>query len=208
MCAGRTISIFLVSLLFFPLCATDVDRILADVRAGMGRVHTLTASFEQKKEIVSLRRTLTIRGTLALDKAGRMAWRVSEPIRYACVISGNRLTQWDAESGSELTLDTAKNPSLKILADSMTSYFSGDFNSMTGAFTVSAPGAYCLRFVPKPDAAAGAFIRELEFETAQDYSHITRVRILEKSGDVTAIRFLETRLNPEIPESVWRAKAQ
>lgn len=174
----------------------------------MGTVNTLTADFIQEKKIASIRHTLTIRGELALDRSGRMAWRVNDPIRYVCIISGSKLTQWDAESGSVLTLDTAKNPSLKILASSMASYFSGDFDAMAGQFTITASDARKLRLTPLPDNMAGAFLRELEFETAPDYTHIVRVRITEKNGDTTAIQFLNTRLNQEIPSSTWRAGAK
>ena len=200
--------LLLALFLSLPLAAAEKEEILAKIRAGMQEVRTLSADFDQTREIVSIRHRLTIRGELALDRAGRMAWRVREPIRYACVIDGAKLTQWDEESGSVLTLDVSKNPGLKILASSMASYFSGDFDAMAAEFEITPLDERRLRLVPRKENTASALIRELEFEIAPDFSHITRVRITEKSGDVTAIRFSNVCLNQEIPSSTWRAEAK
>ncbi len=208
--AGRSagVTVFLFFALLAALHGADSGEILANIRAGMGKVRTLSADFEQVKTIVSIRHSLTIRGELALDKGGRMAWRVNDPIRYVCIIDGDRLTQWDGESGSVLKLDVSKHPALKILASSMASYFSGNFDAMAGQFDITPLGDHHLRLTPRKENPASALIRELEFETAPDYSHITRVRITEHSGDVTGIRFFNLRLNQEIPSSSWRAGAK
>ncbi len=208
MCAGRRITAILFMFLALPLFPADTENILAKIRTEMGKVKTLTADFVQEKKITSIRHTLTIHGELALDKSGRMAWRVNKPIQYVCIISGNKLMQWDADSDSVLTLDTSKNPSLKILASSMTSYFSGDFDMMAEQFRIVAENAHKLHLTPLKGNMAGEFISSLEFETSPDYSHIVRVLITEKNGDTTAIRFINTQLNREIPESIWRAGAK
>ena len=79
---------------------------------------------------------------------------------------------------------------------------------MAAEFEITPLDERRLRLVPRKENTASALIRELEFEIAPDFSHITRVRITEKSGDVTAIRFSNVCLNQEIPSSTWRAEAK
>ena len=64
--AGRRTAALIVFSLLFALClpsvlAAEKEEILAKIRAGMQEVRTLSADFDQTREIVSIRHRLTIR---------------------------------------------------------------------------------------------------------------------------------------------------
>ena len=160
-----------------------------------------------KTRIASLKHTLMIRGELALDRNGRMAWRVHSPMRYVCLIDGNSLTQWDEDSDSVLKLDASKNPALQVLSKSMARYFGGRFDEMADEFSISVQGPLSLRLVPRKESMISRFIREIEVETSPDYTFITRVAIREVSGDDSVIEYSRVRKNQPVPESTWRAGA-
>ena len=178
---GRSVIPLIVLFAFAALScfAEESAGILEKIRNGMGTVSTLQADFVQRKRIAALKHTLTIRGELALDRNGRMAWRVHSPMRYVCLIDGNSLTQWDEDSNSVLKLDASKNPALQVLAKSMGRYFAGRFDEMADEFSISVQGPLSLRLVPRGESVISRFIREIEVETSPDYSFITRVVIRE-----------------------------
>ena len=207
---GRRVILPIVLILFAVLscfAGESAEAILEKIRKGMGTVSTLQAEFVQKKRIASLKHTLTIRGELALDRNGRMAWRVHSPMRYVCLIDGNSLTQWDEDSDSVLKLDASKNPALQVLSKSMARYFGGRFDEMADEFSISVQGPLSLRLVPRKESMISRFIREIEVETSPDYTFITRVAIREVSGDDSVIEYSRVRKNQPVPESTWRAGA-
>jgi len=178
---------------------------LSAVRANMEKLRTFQADFIQRKKIASMNHTMTIEGEIALDKSGRMAWRVLKPIRYVCLISGDSLTQWDADSDRTIRLDTAKNPALKVLLQSMTDYFSGNFKRMEKDFQITSPSPDTIRLVPHSGSMTARFIRKLEFQFSPDASCIAQVYIFENSGDATEIEYRNIRINQPIPETTWKA---
>lgn len=200
--------LFLCCCSAFPGFAGDCAEMLAKIRKSMGAVSTLQADFIQKKRISSMKHTLTIKGELALDRHGRMAWRVSSPIQYVCLIDGSTLTQWDADSDTVLKLDTSKNPALQVLAKSMGNYFSGRFDEMANEFSITAKGKDTLFLVPRKSSMISRFIESIEFRTSPDYSFITRVAIREVNGDEAVIEYSNVRKNQPVPESTWRAGAK
>ena len=208
---GRRVilSIVLIFLTASFVCFAEesTESVLAKIRKGMGAVSTLQAEFVQKKRIASLKHTLTIRGELALDRNGRMAWRVHSPMRYVCLIDGNSLTQWDEDSDSVLKLDASKNPALQVLSKSMSRYFGGRFDEMADEFSISLQGPLSLRLVPRKESVISRFIRDIEVETSPDYSFIARVAIREAGGDESVIEYSNVRKNQPVPESIWRAGA-
>ncbi len=208
--AGRKVILSILLILSAALSCVageGAEEILQKIRRKMGAVSTLQAEFVQKKRIASLKHTLMIRGELALDRKGKMAWRVHSPMRYVCLIDGNSLTQWDEASDSVLKLDVSKNPALQVLSKSMTRYFGGRFDEMADEFSISLQGPLSLRLVPRKESMISRFIREIEVETSPDYSFITRVVIREVGGDESVIEYSNVRRNQPVPESTWRAGA-
>lgn len=191
----------------FPLYPQESAEPLAvAIQGRMNEAKTLSAEFIQTKRLHVMKHDLIIRGEVALDKKGRMAWRVLSPVRYTCIIEGNRLTQWDEDSDQVMTLRTDRNPALKMLAASMQGYFSGDFEAMKKEFDIRGGENKTLLLTPRRESIVGQFIRSITFVPAEDLSHIRQVRFVESNSDTTEITFQNVRLNQVLPESKWQAK--
>ncbi len=205
---GTLIRIFLLLTgPFVFLSAQNADVLLRETERAMARIQTISADFRQTKELPMLRHTLVLKGFFALDQTGgRLVWKVTDPIRYACVISGDTLTQWDADSGKEQTLSASGNAALKFLLHTMRAYFSGNFRAMAAEFDITAPEKDMLRLVPKKGSAPAQFIRFHEFYLSRDRSHVEKVRIAEHGGGITEILFTGVKCNGKLPEDIWKAK--
>jgi hypothetical protein len=91
--------------------------------------------------------------------AGRLAWHVSSPIRYSCIITDKELTQWDVDSNQQVTLSADRYPWLKILSQNLKDWFSGNFQNMSSGFTAEAGANREMLMVPRPGNRISEFIK-------------------------------------------------
>ncbi len=124
------------------------------IREAMSQVTSIRADFVQEKRLKHFSRPLTIRGTFALDRSGKMAWRILSPIRSCCILDSSGITQWDEESGKTIRIDATDNPSLQLFSETMTRYFTGDFQTLENGFLITtAPPPSPSSSSPSPPAS-------------------------------------------------------
>ena len=178
---------------------------LDSLKKNLEYLKTFQADFVQDKTIASLQYTMRAVGEIALERSGRMAWRVRTPIHYLCLITDSSLTQWDADSGQTIRLDAENSPALKFLLESMINCFSGNFSEMEKDFRITIPDPKTIRLVPQKGTAASNFIQKLEFTTSPGAECIERVTVYEAGGDITRIEYKNIRINREIPAEKWKS---
>ena len=61
-----------------------------------------------------------------------------------------------------------------------------------------------LELKPKPGAAA--FLARIQFRFSEDLARMEEIVMTESSGDVTRIRFRNSRINENIPEKKWQPR--
>ena len=114
-----------------------VISLTSKIREAMSQVTSIRADFVQEKRLKHFSRPLTIRGTFALDRSGKMAWRILSPIRSCCILDSSGITQWDEESGKTIRIDATDNPSLQLFSETMARYFTGDFQTLENGFLIT-----------------------------------------------------------------------
>lgn len=192
----------------------------ADVPALVGRmedvyagIHDLSATFTQVAWSAALGRRVAEKGTLVLERPGKMRWEYHEPERKLFVALGE--TTWFyvpadnqviespraelREAGiSALLLDG--HPSLKeryeIAADPGTKELSPD------------PGQVLLRFTPRPEGGTAAFAYALVSVDAGD-AIARKIAILDDAGNTTEYLFDTLQVNRGVaPEAfAWTPPA-
>ena len=63
-----------------------------------------------------------------------------------------------------------------------------------------------IRFELKPKPGAAGFLAEIQFRFSEDLSRMEEIVMTESSGDVTRIRFRNSRINEKIPEKKWQPR--
>lgn len=196
-CTAAVLTVFLFSL------AVSGGELLDRIARNMGAIRTLQAEFEQEKQLKAFAFPVRLTGELCMEQNGRLAWIVREPLPYTCIIEGSRLTQWDADTDKTVAVDTSRNPSLRILAESIRRILAGDPRAMLDRFdVVREPNP--LELKPKPGAAA--FLARIQFRFSEDLARMEEIVMTESSGDVTRIRFRNSRINENIPEKKWQPR--
>ncbi len=174
----------------------------------LGEVRTVQARFVQEKRLAMFKHKMIVKGRLAVENPGRIAWHVEEPVRCSMVIIGPELAQWDEDTDEVQRLRLDKNLSFKNAFQQLTTWFSGDYAELRGRYEVTVEQAdpYVLRFVPPEDSPMREVIGSVRVAFRQDERYIEELTIRESSGDVTEIRFLDTTLNEPVPEDVWEVR--
>lgn len=180
-----------------------LGRALDRIEAQVGSVRSLKASFVQEKSLKAFRNTITITGTICLEKPGRVAWHVSSPLRYSVVITDEVIRQWDEETRAVHEVRISDFPVLRTVLDQMSAWFTGSYGALLGEYeaTMAQERPVILEFRPREGHPAGGVIRSVTVGMREDERYLEWIRIVEKSGDSTRIRFENTVINPKLERS-------
>jgi outer membrane lipoprotein-sorting protein len=187
----------------------DVAAVLRSIEEQFTGVKTVQAAFIQTKELAIFDQAITLEGRVSLENPGRLAWRVDRPVRYAVVLDGAELRQWDEDSGKVQTISLSGNPVFQTVARQLQVWFSGKYASLADEYEIrlgDAKEQTALLFEPRSGAAASKAIRRVTVSFGADRRYIETIMIEDVSGDRTSIRFTNTRLNEPISAEEWKVK--
>ncbi len=208
----------MLCLLFVPQIAADppdedeqdpaVLEVLGKIEEKMAEIKTVSAAFVQEKKLPILERPMVIKGRMVLEKPGNLAWHVDEPVRYRMVIRGSELRQWDEDTDRVQKLDLERNPAYRAMFQQLTSWFSGQYESLLEHYNleIEAVEPAVLVFTPREGTMFEDMLAGVTIRFSEDESYIEELEILELNESLSTIRFHGTELNEEIEESDWRVR--
>jgi outer membrane lipoprotein-sorting protein len=186
----------------------DAGKLLHDLESRLADIKTVQAKFTQEKKLSLFEQTITIDGRLYLENPGRLAWHVDRPVRYAMVVSGATVRQWDEDTRKVQQMSLSGNPVFNVIAEQLRSWFSGRYAALAADYAVNVvSNAPCvLSFTPKPSSVMAQAIRSVTVTMQADARYVSSIRIEDRGGDTTAIRFLNPLLNEPIDPRAWEVE--
>jgi outer membrane lipoprotein-sorting protein len=187
----------------------ELEEVLTGLQEKMSKVDSISTAFIQEKNLAMFKQKVILKGNIYIQKPAMLAWKVSSPLRYALVISGTDISQWDQDSGRVQSLSLNRNPSFQVAVQQMQNWFSGSYKSMEADYDIKliSQQPIELEFIPKEKAVSANFIQQVNVLFSPDEHYIKQINILEKTGDSTLLEFINPELNREIPTSAWEVKA-
>ncbi|MFW6457437.1 MAG: LolA family protein [Planctomycetota bacterium] len=181
------------------------EELLERVENKLSEIETVQADFVQKKDMAMFTHTMVVKGSLAVRNPGRIAWHVTDPVKYSFVIKGTVLRQWDEDTDSVTKLKLDENPSFKPMFRQLSGWFAGRYGEVRQRYDVDVTGRepVTLLFTPKKDTDLEEIIDHVEVVFRDDERYIRELEVLQADGDKTTFRFHETALNEPIDEAVW-----
>ncbi|MBN2491340.1 MAG: outer membrane lipoprotein carrier protein LolA [Planctomycetes bacterium] len=213
---------FLLALASFALVATavptaaqqspsakppDVATVLRDLESTFAALKTVRTQFVQEKELAVFRQKIVLKGEIALQNPGRLAWHVHAPLRYSIVVSGNEIRQWDEDADRIATVSLSSNPVLTAAIKHLQVWFGGKYTSLTGEYAVeilSLEPATSLAFVPRKGTVAQKTIKRVTVQFRPDRRYVKEILVEEVNGDRTRLEFVKVVLNEPIPPDIWK----
>lgn len=179
--------------------------LLAHIQTQLRTVDTMQADFVQKKRLVMLKHTLTIRGQFAMQKPNKVIWDVQEPTKYAIRVDGDEITQWDEDTNKVQVIHVGGDPTFKAITEQIQAWFLGDYKVLEQSYDVFLLGEkpLSLRFAPKAGTMVSKLVKNIEVTFGKDEMQIDRMVVNETSGDSTTLNYSNVRLNQPIKSETW-----
>ena len=186
--------------------AESVDELMSRLSSEFSAIQTVQTRFIEKKEIRILEQEMELIGSLAIEKPGRLAWRIEKPLACTLVIANGKIRQWDEDSGKVQSFSLKNNPVFSMVLDQMQNWFSGDFVSLQADYQVAVEQSdpLILSFVPHADSPNEKVIQKVRVTIREDLRYVQVISIEDTSGDRTTLSFIDTVLNEPIPAKTWK----
>lgn len=169
---------------------------------------TLSTEFTQEKEMAMFKEKLVLKGRIYLQKPNKIAWHVDSPLRYSVLITDTIIRQWDEDTNQVQEVSLTKNPIFQNVLNQLTIWFSGEYGSLLAVNNARliSNTPLVIEFTPRETNMAKKVIKSITITFREDQKYLQALRILELSGDVTTIHFINTRLNVPLDNKSFEVK--
>ena len=180
-----------------------IDELVAAIQTQIDSVRSFSAAFEHTYAGGVLRTTLVERGTVQVQKPGKMRWTYTDPEEKLFVSDGVSLHSYipfdrQVIVGSVPSGDDASTPALFLagkgdLSDDFTAVYDEDTQPSSGTWTIgltpTRSNVDYTRLVVVVDRAS---------------LNITQLSAVDFQGAVSTFTFVDFRENPALPDSLFR----
>lgn len=201
----------LLAVCAMPSVAADdpeVRQILHALEGKMQQIETMQARFTQTKKLSLFKHEMQLRGSVAMQKPDRFAWRTEAPLRYSIVFEKDKIYQWNEDAGQIEILSFSDAPVLRVVIEQMRTWFSGAYLALLDQYEIRIVSRepLTLAFAPQEKAMAYGMIQTVTIQFQPDQSYIESIRIEEKNGDRSVLNFTGTVLNEKIDPAIWEVE--
>jgi len=170
--------------------------ILSEIQDSMASVKEIKADFNQEKKLSLFKHTIELKGNLEIKFPHYFRWEVISPLKTIITADGDRVTTWDEETDKTQTISVKNNPVVKSIWTQIDSWFLGKYDELSKNYYIkliqSDPAI--LEFEPKSKTIA-ATVKKITVWFRKDKKYLKQVKLQEKGGDSTTIKFSNIRLN-------------
>ena len=174
----------------------NAQLILSEIQDSMASVKEINADFNQEKKLSLFKHTIELKGNLQIKFPHYFRWEVTSPLKTIITADGDRVTTWDEETDKTQTISVKNNPVVKSIWTQIDSWFLGKYDELSKNYYIkliqSDPAI--LEFEPKSKTIA-ATVKKITVWFRKDKKYLKQVKLQEKGGDSTTIKFSNIRLN-------------
>lgn len=181
----------------------DPTDIIARIGTANSDIHSISSDFQQEKELSFLEEKALSSGKFYFQKENKIRWEYIEPFGYIITMNGSLIQVEDEDRTSRL--DASSNRMYSSIHAVLTGVIDGSVIQRTDQFRSSFsenPRMIRVTLEPVMDGMT-AFIRIIELDLNKADYTVDALKIIEKNGDFTLIRFQNKKLNARIPEDIF-----
>ena len=170
--------------------------------AGSKAINAIKADFTQEKELSMLSEKIVSKGAFFFKKENKVRLEYKTPFKYLMVINGSKVLIKDDTKSTKY--DTHSNKIFKQVNDLIISSVQGTIlNSPDFKVKIyESSGQYLLEMVPVAKGLKEFFSGINILIDKKDYS-VSRLEMVELSGDKTTISFSNKELNGKVDDTLF-----
>lgn len=200
---GRKVpSVLSVALVAVALLSIGWADSWQELKAGAGKVTSVSAEFTQEKHMQILSRPLVAGGIFYFQAPESLRWEYQYPVQSILLMHGGRTRRFVRTDGHFVADATAGLESMQLVVQEIARWLNGRFDENPAFAARLEPGR---RIVLTPrKKSVGALIRRIELNLAKRPGILQSVVIYESQDSFTRIKFSHVRLNQPVPDSVFQ----
>jgi len=164
--------------------------------------NSIASDFEQLKHLSFLEEDVTSTGRFYFQKEHKLRWEYSSPFFYLIIFNNDTVLIRDSEKTS--VYDAASGQMFRQINDIMLRMVNGTIlESKDFKFEYLENNQYYKLDMEPLDENMKEFLSGISLFINKDDYTADELLMLERSGDFTRIRFINKRLNENIPEHIF-----
>lgn len=187
---------------------SEIHDLLLQMEKQGSDFNSLKTDFVQEKNLAIFQNRIIIKGRIYIQKSGKVAWHVDEPVKYSVLITDKFIRQWDEDTNRVQEIPLSKNPMFRVVIDQLTAWFSGQYIRLLNDYDVSLINKQPLEieFRPRESSNVKKIIKAITIKFREDGRYLHKVQFNEVSGDSTAITFNNTVFNAPTSSADFEVK--
>lgn len=184
-----------------PMTKAEIKDFVYNIITENQKIKTLQSDFVQIKKLDFLDKDIVTSGTMSMQSPNILKWQYTKPYQYSVIFKSGKIYINDQGKKSMVNM---KSDQFEKISQMITGSANGKiFVDPDFAISYFKNGQYNIaRFVPKQDKMK-QYIQQIELHVDKDNATVSKVVMLEASGDTTSINFKNTQLNVALPASVF-----
>lgn len=184
--------------------AQEQARIIAQVEEASRQKNSMQCDFSQVKTMKLLSRDMLSSGTLSFVRPDRLRWQYTRPYDYTFVLNGSKVGIRSAQTGGGMNVQNEKM--FSQIAHVILQCITGGNLRSTSDFDLelfeAADHTYFARLHPRKKELRQIYsLLELYFNPS--LTMVTRVQMVERSGDVTVVSMTNVKDNIALDETLF-----
>jgi outer membrane lipoprotein-sorting protein len=192
------------SLFIFSLPVSASADSFEQLRKDSANIHTIQASFVQKKSMKILTKPLISAGRFYYVAPDSFRWEYLKPLRSIVIVHKGDTRRYTASGGKMIEDKSGGAQAMKIVLSEVTGWMSGKFDQNPSFTATLKEGENTLIALTPVGKNMSGMIEKIEITVSQKTATVKSVKIIESANAATLIDFTNVEINKVISSSVFQ----
>ena len=178
----------------------DISLFKSNLAEMTEKTNTIKSDFIQEKNLSFLSEKIISKGLFYFKKENKIRWQYTEPFDYLIIINEDKIYIKDEDRESKY--DMASNKIFKEINKIITGCIQGDILNNDKEYKIEYyenDNFYYVKLTPYSEKMKEFLSNINIYFDKKDFS-VSKLEMIELSGDYTIIEFINKKLNEEIPD--------
>lgn len=169
------------------------------------KTQSLKSDFTQTKHLDILSEDIVSDGKLYFKANNKLRWEYIKPIQYLIILNNGNITVND--DGKVSTYDLSANKTFQKINEMVLSSIKGDLLIDETGYKYEfkeSKSQYFVQMTPV-EKQVQSYIKSIEIFFSKDDLSVSKVKMIENSGDFTTMKFKNQQINATISDKLFSA---